>query len=398
MMRSLGADLTRAPTRGILRGIWRGRMFDPASLFASGERGVLYDDDITAAALYQFLAPGSPGSEPVTGADQPVGVRLDSSRGIAPGPELFSDASVAFIGTVGHQERTAPGHYCIARTSSGLGRIRLATGLTVGDTYEIRFTVNLYTGANTGAERALCRVGLQWGTGEFVTDTGQMPHEWQMRVIAVAAGPEITAYNPSAACDLYGISIRRIAGASAKQGTSAARPFTRRVPILGSDLWSMGAVTLGAGVETGLSTSTGLTYRISLPAGVAYNFGPGWVYANADPLVLATSQNLRFRNMTAAPITLTPSVREVTGYSDQLYIDFDSADDSLVTTFPTALGGACTIVRAVPHLGAVILEGQNIGTTFTDTSDNAGLIILNRALTAAERAGVTHWANQKVGL
>lgn len=76
-------------------------------------------------------------------------------------------------------------------------------------------------------------------------------------------------------------------------------------------------------------------------------------------------------------------------------IVYDGIDDTLVTTFPSALGASCTVVRAVPGVGAAILTGQTIGTTFTDDQDHAGLIIINRPLTPAETAAVTQWANAR---
>ena len=76
-------------------------------------------------------------------------------------------------------------------------------------------------------------------------------------------------------------------------------------------------------------------------------------------------------------------------------IDYDAVDDTLVTTFASSLGAACTVCRAVPGVGASILTGQTIGTSYTDSTDHSGLIIVNRALTAAETASVTAYLNAK---
>jgi hypothetical protein len=79
-------------------------------------------------------------------------------------------------------------------------------------------------------------------------------------------------------------------------------------------------------------------------------------------------------------------------------IDYDGVNDALVTAFAASLGTDCTVCRAVPGVGASILTGQTIGTTYTDTTDHAGLIIVNRALTAAETASVTAYLNLKAGV
>jgi hypothetical protein len=79
-------------------------------------------------------------------------------------------------------------------------------------------------------------------------------------------------------------------------------------------------------------------------------------------------------------------------------IDYDAVDDTLVATFASSLGTDCTVCRAVPGVGASILTAQTIGTSYTDSTDHCGLIIVNRALTASETASVTAYLNAKAGV
>lgn len=79
-------------------------------------------------------------------------------------------------------------------------------------------------------------------------------------------------------------------------------------------------------------------------------------------------------------------------------VDYDGIDDVLVTTFASSLGANCTIVRAVPNVGAVILTGQTIGTTYSDNQDHCGLLIINRALTPFETTRLTTFMNKKAGV
>lgn len=79
-------------------------------------------------------------------------------------------------------------------------------------------------------------------------------------------------------------------------------------------------------------------------------------------------------------------------------IDYDTVDDALNISFPSSLGSNCTIARSIPGVGAQILTAQTIGTSFTDNVDNCGLVIVNRALTAAETANLTRYLNQRAGL
>lgn len=79
-------------------------------------------------------------------------------------------------------------------------------------------------------------------------------------------------------------------------------------------------------------------------------------------------------------------------------IDFDGVDDSHTTVFQTALGVNCTVARSIPGSGAQILTGQNIGTTFVDSTDSCAMILIDRPLSASETANVTAYLNAAAGL
>jgi hypothetical protein len=79
-------------------------------------------------------------------------------------------------------------------------------------------------------------------------------------------------------------------------------------------------------------------------------------------------------------------------------IDYDGVNDELVTTWASALGTNCTVGRAVAGVGASILTGQTIGTTYTDNTDHRGLVIIDRALSPQETLGLTRYLNRKAGL
>mgnify|MGYP000997234286 CR=1 FL=1 len=85
-------------------------------------------------------------------------------------------------------------------------------------------------------------------------------------------------------------------------------------------------------------------------------------------------------------------------YAAGAKIDFDAVDDKLTTTFPD-LGSNVTIARSIPGVGASILTGQTIGAgAWDDSTDHCGLLIIDRALTAAETALVTAYLNRKAGV
>ncbi|MFA5899403.1 MAG: hypothetical protein WC829_09865 [Hyphomicrobium sp.] len=140
----------------------------------------------------------------------------------------------------------------------------------------------------------------------------------------------------------------------------------------------------------------------SLTSGVAYTC-----------YFLAGATQLNFRSGGAGTVTVDNiSAKELPGQHSRqatsaerpvlkatpTRIDYDAVDDTLVATFASSLGTDCTVCRAVPGVGASILTGQTIGTTYTDSTDHAGLIIVNRALTAGETASVTTYLNLKAGV
>jgi hypothetical protein len=81
-----------------------------------------------------------------------------------------------------------------------------------------------------------------------------------------------------------------------------------------------------------------------------------------------------------------------------LKFSFDGGSDALVTTFPGALGSNCTVGIAVPNVGAKILTGQTIGTTYTDSETHSGRIVINRGLTTPETASLRTYLNQLSGV
>ena len=92
----------------------------------------------------------------------------------------------------------------------------------------------------------------------------------------------------------------------------------------------------------------------------------------------------------------TSSMRPLLVASPQR-LDYDIADDKLITTLPAQLTG-CTVVRSVPNVGTQILTNQTIPTPYNDTTDHCGLIVINRALTATETSAITAEFNKRAGV
>lgn len=78
-------------------------------------------------------------------------------------------------------------------------------------------------------------------------------------------------------------------------------------------------------------------------------------------------------------------------------LDYDTADDKLITTLTAQLTG-CTVVRSVPGVGTQILTGQTIPATYEDNKDHCGLIVINRALTPSETSAIAAEFNKRAGV
>jgi hypothetical protein len=94
-------------------------------------------------------------------------------------------------------------------------------------------------------------------------------------------------------------------------------------------------------------------------------------------------------NHAVAPSDAARPLKTSTSAAD--WINYDAVDDVLNSKFPSSLGSSCTVCRANVGAAPTILTAQTIGTSYADSTDHAGLIIINRALTAQETTDVTAW-------
>jgi hypothetical protein len=205
---------------------------------------------------------------------------------------------------------------------------------------------------------------------------------------------------------------------------------TSTLQVVSGEL-ELGVTGAGGGLSITVPTTAGKTYEvlIRLRKGtytgttftvVASNGIPATELALADTTTLypvmfvatTTSVNVSVARITADTGTIlvaSVSTREIPG-SHAIQgtagsrpslvapntVDYSSGTKSLVTTFPSSLGAACTVARAVPGVGVSILTAQTIGTTYTDTTNHNGLVIINRELTPKETADVTRWLKKKI--
>ena len=135
---------------------------------------------------------------------------------------------------------------------------------------------------------------------------------------------------------------------------------------------------------TGVYYSTGVVdiYFLAVSANTYISIGSN-ISTIGVPTILAflTVKELAGNHASQATAASRPLYTE-TGLAK--WTDYDAVDDVLNTTFPSALGSSCTVARANVGAAPTILTAQTIGTSYADSTDNAGLIIVDRALTTQE--------------
>lgn len=337
--------ITRPITRGITSPIARGINAPPigalnfnaitAGLFRNGEQGAAYDpSDLTT--LFQDSA----GTIHVTGPGQPIGLMLDKS----------SSARVVRRNLLTETE-----------FRNGVADIAVRGG---------KVTATAFAGYAGG---------VAFGYDETVTSFAykQSPH---------ANGMQYT----------FSAFIRMDDGG---------------VPDAGFSLTLFG-INYSPSTVTHLGSGLYIVRRTATSSGTSPNFGLVKYPAQGARTFVVTGYQLELGGVASAyqpvagPGSWTPGNHafQATAASRPMLqqtpirIDYDAVDDVTNTTFPASLGSACTVARSIPGVGAQILTGQTVGTTFTNNIDNCGMIIVNRALTPTETANITRLFNRLAGV
>ena len=177
--------------------------FNPRTLFSASEPGAWYDPS-DMSTLFQDAA----GTTPVTAVGQPVGLRLDKSKGLALGPEKFSDASVTFNAP---SSRVSPGVYRIYSSDGSYSQIACG-GATVDKFYDVSFTIDSIANAGGG-------ITVDWTGSPAFKTTGVK----RLRIRATSTSFSIK--RAVTACDyqVSNISVKEIAGNHAYQSSLLSR-------------------------------------------------------------------------------------------------------------------------------------------------------------------------------
>jgi hypothetical protein len=216
-----------------------GAPFTPALLFASGEQGVWYDP-----SDFSTLFQDSAGTTPVTAVEQPVGLMLDKSKGLAIGSDLLAPLNFSTFATSGGPVTIDS---ATAYTAAATANVYKAV-LTVGKWYRVTINATFTSSALTlyNATSALNTIGSGLTSG--VTATYYFN--------AVATQFNIRPTN-AGTVTVNNLALVEIAGNHATQATSAARPtLSARVNLLtkteefNDAAWQKTAITITANDTT----------------------------------------------------------------------------------------------------------------------------------------------------
>ena len=265
-----------------------GRALSPASLFATGAQGVIYDPR-DLSTMFQDSA----GTTPVTAPGQVVGLRLDKSKGLALGSELITNGDFSGGATTGWTATrstlsVSSGSLVVTGTSTYPGVWQSFTTVA-GRFYKVEFGITSMGTASTvrfAPKNGVGDAGANLQTADYTTVGLKTAY-------FTAIGPQSTLFilaEQPAVVDfsIDNISVRELAGNHAIQATAGARltygiepkTGTRNLLIYSEDqtnavwgkyLWTATSATIAttaAGTASlrqfSASLVTGQTYTVSM--------------------------------------------------------------------------------------------------------------------------------------
>jgi len=317
--------------------------FSPASLFSAGEQGAWYDpSDFTT--MFQDSA----GTTPVTAVEQPVGLTLDKSKGLVPGPELVTNGDFSSPTTTGW---VSLGSATLSVVSGELN-INTATGSNFpGGSYTITTVVgrtyNVLLTARRTATFSGCNVYLRDSGGNFLTTLpaiGTTNTTYNFVFVARQTSTniqifEFTSSNGTGTIFVDNISAKELPGNHASQSTSASRPvLSARVnQLLATATLSTQNVTTLAATYTLAFSGTGTVTASGTNIGV-YSAGSNSLVCTAGTLTLTVAGSVTFADLRVTNDGVgLPAYQRVTTSTDYdttgfpYYLRFDGTDDSLAT-------------------------------------------------------------------
>lgn len=365
--------------------------FTPSSLFAAGEQGAWYDpSDLTT--LFQDSA----GTTPVTLSpmEQPVGLMLDKSKGLALGAELVTNGTnptttTGWSQAFGLSSLTASNNEFVAIATVSGQAAAYTVSTTIGKIYKISLTVRCSV---SGQNIDFLVGGNTLGTSvSNLTNTNVSGY-----FTAIATSTNISVRNTNTVGTYYfnNVSIKEIAGNHAFQATTTNRPLlSARVNLLLSTATlSTQSVTSQATSYTLAFTGTG-TVTLSGTATGTLSAGSNTFTATAGTLTLTVSGSVTLADLRPANSgALLPPYQRVTTATDYdtvgfpLYlkcngtssamstnsINFTATDKMTVVTGVRKLSDAATGIFIEHGVGGIDARAWTISAPRSSVNQNYG--------------------------
>lgn len=153
--------------------------------------------------------------------------------------------------------------------------------------------------------------------------------------------------------------------------------------------------TKGSITINGLNTSTLINSKETAKTKVIMQ--SSILVLTPTPNTQLTIESISMKEITGNHAYQSTSAKRPILKSSPTQLNYDGIDDVMTVNLPTQLTG-CTVIRAVPNVGAQILTNQTIAAPYNSNTTNSGLIVVNRALTSEETTRVTQVFNKLVGV
>lgn len=386
-----------------------GAGFNPASVFAAGDVGWVYDTQ-NLASMFQDVAGATPANQP----GHPVGLRLDTKHGLALGPELFVGGNgtdtTGWTGPTGSGSFVSSGGLFILTAASPIAiftdRVasKVVSGLVIGRTYKLTGAIRNINAVGAGAQLSVSGLGI----ASTLSTTSQTLRLIFTATATIHAVQLLISGGSGAQIEADNISVRELPGIHASQSVAASRPTLARRPASGvrnllanTDAMATQSVTVSAVAHTLSFTGTGtVTLSGASTAGPLVGTGAGnrvslTFTPTAGSLTMTVTGSVTFGQLElgafATAYQRVGSIYDVTeaGQPDRWCLVTDGVDDGMVTPTITPAVGADKVqvvagVRKLSDATSVIVELSS------DRSSNLGAftVLSNTGVSFASRGSL----------